>query len=263
MQPLLVIYRRVSTGKQRESGLGLEGQQAAVNAYVAQVGGKVIGEFTETETGKRSRKVIDLSLPIWQLIDHRPKLRQAIELCTRRKARLVIAKLDRLARDVAFTACLAGSGVDFVACDNQNATPLTINILASVAQEEARLISERTKAALRAARARGVTLGSARPGHWEGREELRRAGGEKGLAKSIEVRVKATEDAYKDVKPMMQALREQGEALCDIARKLNDDGHTTRRGAKWSSTQVGRVLGEYDQDANLHLEAEKGAPCQT
>ena len=166
----IVAYFRVSTKKQGESGLGLEGQAAAVETFGRQAGKPIIARYVEVESGKRS---------------DRPELARALAHARRGKATLCVAKLDRLARNVEFLARVMNSEVDFVACDNPAANRLTLHILAAVAEAEAKAISERTKAALQAAKARGVKLGSARPGHWNGREEARLA----GLAKARGVAV--------------------------------------------------------------------------
>src|SRR5476651_1949666 len=155
MAAKLVSYLRVLTRKQGESGLGLEGQQAAIDAYAKQNGGEVVGRYIEVESGKRS---------------DRPELARAITHAKRMKAVLVVAKLDRLSRNVAFLSRLLESGIEFLACDNPTANRLTVHILAAVAEAEAKAISDRTKAALAAAKARGTILGSARPGHWSGNE---------------------------------------------------------------------------------------------
>lgn len=157
----VVAYYRVSTKQQGKSGLGLDGQKAAVCDYVTRDGGTILAEYTEVETGKSK---------------DRPELLKAVAHAKRAKAVLLVAKLDRLARNVAFTSALMESGVDFVACDNPHANKFTIHILAAVAEHEAEQISLRTKAALQAAKRRGVKLGSARPGHWDGREDKRQAG---------------------------------------------------------------------------------------
>src|SRR6476660_1180485 len=141
-----VAYYRVSTDRQGRSGLGLEAQQKAVIDFLNGGASELVGEFVEVESGKKS---------------DRPELARAIEACRKHKARLVIAKLDRLSRNLAFVATLMDSGVEFVAVDNPHANKLTIHILAAVAEHEREAISERTKAALAAAKARGKRLGKA------------------------------------------------------------------------------------------------------
>ena len=136
--PKLVAYYRVSTRKQGESGLGLEGQKAAVRTYARSIGARVIAEFTEVESGKH---------------DDRTQLALALRRVRGSRGRLVIAKLDRLARKVAFLSNLMDKDLDFVACDNPHANRLTIHILAAIAEDEAKRISERTKAALAAYKA--------------------------------------------------------------------------------------------------------------
>src|SRR5258707_8067055 len=140
-----VAYLRVSTVRQGESGLGLEAQRATVEAFARQHGGAIVASFVEVETGKRSDG---------------PELAKALEAARKGKATLLIAKLDRLARNVAFIANLMDAGVEFLACDQPFASRVTLHILAAVAEDEARRISERTKAALAAAKARGKKLGS-------------------------------------------------------------------------------------------------------
>lgn len=139
-----IAYFRMSTVRQGRSGLGLEAQQEAVRQYLASVGGVVVAQFTEVETGKRNA---------------RPELEKAKAACRKHKAKLVIAKLDRLSRNVAFIAALMDGNVEFVAVDNPHAARLTLHILAAVAEHEAEAISQRTIAALQAAKRRGVVLG--------------------------------------------------------------------------------------------------------
>jgi DNA invertase Pin-like site-specific DNA recombinase len=222
----IVAYYRVSTKGQGESGLGLEGQRAAVEAYCRQVGGRIKASYTEVESGK---------------IADRPELAKALAHAKRSRATLCVAKLDRLSRNVAFLAAVMDSGAEFVACDNSKANRLTLHILAAVAENEAKAISERTKAALQAAKARGTLLGSARPGHWEGREDRRHAGLEKATAASVQVRRRKALDAYSDLLPEMRKLRAEGLSLARIAAKLNEQGHTSRR-RPWSPMQVKLVL---------------------
>jgi DNA invertase Pin-like site-specific DNA recombinase len=223
----LIAYYRVSTAKQGKSGLGLEGQKATVEDFRRQDGGELVTAYTEIETGKSK---------------DRPELLKAIAHAKRSKATLVVAKLDRLARNVAFTSALMETNVDFVACDNPHANRFTIHILAAVAEHEAEQISQRTKAALKAAKARGVKLGSARPGHWAGREDRRRAGLQKANAAAVVSNRRAAQEEYADLVPVVAELRDAGQSLQEIADELNDQGHTTRRGRPWNRMQVSRVL---------------------
>lgn len=144
--PAYIAYQRVSTERQGRSGLGLEAQREAVRSYVAGVGGAVVAEFVEIESGK---------------VNDRPQLARALAECRRQRAVLIVAKLDRLARNVAFISALMESGTEFVACDNPTASKFTIHILAAVAEHEREMISTRTRQALAAAKARGVKLGRA------------------------------------------------------------------------------------------------------
>ncbi len=213
------------TDRQGKSGLGLEGQRAAVVQHVGDAG-DLIAKYTEIETGKRD------------LLDNRPELRRALAHARRSQATLVVAKLDRLTRSVAVTSLLHQSNVDFVCCDNPYANRLTIQILAAVAEDEARRISERTKAALAAFKARGGILGATRPESRNLSIEARRrgAGASAGRRRTLMV------EAYEDIAPHMYALRSSGRSLRAIAQTLNDDGHTTRRGRSWTAAQVSRVL---------------------
>jgi DNA invertase Pin-like site-specific DNA recombinase len=218
MNTAFVSYRRVSSVAQSESGLGLEAQSAAIAQYVAGKG-SVIAEFVEVESGTNNA---------------RPELAKAIAVAKARKAVLVIARLDRLARNVHFVSGLAEAKVEFVACDNPAATTLTINILAAVAQEEARLISVRTKAALQAARERGTVLGGSY--RFSAQDAL------KGAAKGGAVNAQAKRAAYASILPQVRSLRAAGESLTAIARKLNDAGEVTRTGAAFTAKTVERIL---------------------
>jgi DNA invertase Pin-like site-specific DNA recombinase len=223
----IIAYYRVSTKRQGESGLGLDGQKTAVQNYAANVSGKIIASYTEVESGKNNE---------------RPQLAAAIAHAKRIKGRLVIAKLDRLARNMAFIANLMESAIDFVACDNQHANRLTIHILAAVAEDEARRISERTKAALAAAKAKGTLLGTHRPGHWTGTtEQHRKAAAIARKAAAIAHR-NAAEPLYSEIRPIIASMKENGSTLQAIADRLNADGHTTLRGMPWNKMQVSRLL---------------------
>jgi DNA invertase Pin-like site-specific DNA recombinase len=223
----IIAYYRVSTAKQGQSGLGLEGQKAPVEAFATQAGARIVASYREVESGK---------------LADRPELARALGHAKRSKATLVVAKLDRLARNVAFLSALMRSGVDFIACDNPHANRLTIHILAAVAEDEAERISARTKAALAAAKTRGVKLGSHRAGHWKGREQARLDGLAKGRAISAKVISERAKEAYADLAPAMGEWRAGGMTLGQIAERLNADGHTTRRGKPWNPVQVARVL---------------------
>jgi DNA invertase Pin-like site-specific DNA recombinase len=222
-----VAYLRVSTKSQGQSGLGLEAQRAAVIDFVSREGGEVLAEFVEVETGKKA---------------DRPELAKALIRAKRAGAVLVVAKLDRLSRNLHFMTGLMESGVDFVACDNPHANRFTIHILAAVAEHEREMISQRTKAALAAAKERGVLLGSAREGHWEGREEARRRGTEVGLAKAHKAISAKARAEYADIRPHVLELHEQGNSLRQIAAVLNGEGHRTRRGAAFTAVQVQNIL---------------------
>jgi DNA invertase Pin-like site-specific DNA recombinase len=215
--PKFVSYIRVSTQAQGQSGLGLEAQQAAVLTHVRQAAGELVASFREVESGTRTDR-------------KRPILRQALEHAKRERATLVIAKLDRLGRNVAFLSALMEGGVDFVACDVPGASRLTLHVLAAVAEAEARAISERTRAALGAAKARGMVLGKP--------ENLTLAAQRKGGAA---VRAEAIH-RYRVVRPLIEAWRGQGHSLRAIARRLDGIGVETARRGAWTPAQVRRVL---------------------
>lgn len=226
MRCKVIGYYRVSTARQGRSRLGLESQEATVRAYVAEHRCDLIGSYTEVETGTKDT------------LANRPELLKALAHAKRSKATLVIAKLDRLARSVYVTTELHRSGVEFVATDSPVANRLTIQILAAVAEDEARRISERTKAALAAYKARGGRLGASRP---ESRNLTTAARKKGAMAASKVIRQRAV-DSYSDLAPRIAELRESGKSLRQIAEAMNDDGHTTRRGRPWNPVQVQRVL---------------------
>jgi DNA invertase Pin-like site-specific DNA recombinase len=219
----IIAYYRVSTRKQGDSGLGLEGQKAAIEAYAKLKNGKILAAYTEVESGK---------------IADRQELNKALAHARRSKATLVVAKLDRLARNVAFLSKLMESGVDFVACDNPVANRLTIHILAAVAEDEARRISERTKAALAAYKARGGKLGASLPQCQTLTLEARKKGaGHAGVVSHHQAK-----EAYRDIEPLLRELSLRGLSLRAMAREMNEMGHTTRRGKPWNHVQVRRIL---------------------
>lgn len=214
--PAVALYR-VSTARQGRSRLGLEAQRAAVQDHLAGGCWVLVEELVEVETGTAKRR--------------RPVLARAIERCRLTGATLIIAKLDRLARNVAFVSALMESGVDFVALDCPQANRFTIHILAAVAEHEARLISERTRAALAAAKARGRKLGT--PGN------LRRA--TEGRALGVAA-IQARAAAYaQSLEPIFKELA-PGRSLRELAAELNARHIRTPRGGRWYAASVARVL---------------------
>ncbi|ABB32506.1 resolvase-like serine recombinase [Geobacter metallireducens GS-15] len=212
-----VSYLRVSTDKQGREGYGVGAQREAVANYLN--GGKweLLREFVEVESGRKK---------------DRPELAAALSFCKLTKSTLIVAKLDRLARNVAFVSSLMESGVDFVAVDFPEANKLTVHILAAVAEHEAGMISTRTKAALAAARTRGVKLGNPNLTN-----EARSAG---RVARAM----KSDEDA-KRVKPIIEGLRLQGMGLRETARELNRQGIRTPLGKDWTATAVKNAMARW------------------
>ena len=226
-----VAYYRVSTRRQGASGLGLEAQKKDVASLAVQTEGPITAEYVEVETGKTAT---------------RPKLAEAIRHAKLTNSTLVVAKLDRLARNAHFTRCLRESGVPFLCCDNPNANELTIDILAVIAEHEAKAIASRTKAALAVARERGTLLGSSRPGHWDGHEDRRQAGGAKGRPMGTAENARRAAEYYGDViVPKAQAWHVMGKTCQEIADLLNADGFTTRRRKPFTAMAVWRLLDRY------------------
>ena len=210
-----VTYLRVSTARQGESGLGIDAQQAAVDAFAQHHGGVIVGQHIEIESGKRS---------------DRPELAKALHAARKAKATLLVAKLDRLSRNVAFIAAVMDAGVDFIACDQPFASRLTLHILAAVAEDEAARISARTKAALAAAKARGQKLGSP-----VARETI--AAARASLVAKAEARSAGTRQIVTDIKASGV------ETLTGIAAALSARGVKTPRGsAVWYPAQVARLV---------------------
>jgi DNA invertase Pin-like site-specific DNA recombinase len=214
-----VSYLRVSTARQGRSGLGLDAQRKAVEDFLNGGDWKVVKEFIEVESGKRA---------------DRPQLAKALQVCRVHGAKLVIAKLDRLSRDAHFLLGLEKAGVDFVCADMPSANRLTVGIMAMVAEEERRMISQRTKAALAAAKRRGVKLGGYREN-----AKLTAKARAKGRAA---LHAKALSRAM-DLAETVKELQVAGcMSLRAIAAGLDQRGITAVRGGKWSANQVARVL---------------------
>lgn len=213
-----VTYLRVSTDRQGRSGLGLEAQRKAVQDYVSGKG-EIAQEFLEVESGKKN---------------DRPALRAALTEAKRIGATLLIAKLDRLARNVAFIANLLEAGVEIAAADMPEANRFLLHVMAAVAEHEAKAISDRTKAALAAAKERGSKLGWSIPSRRLEQRRASKAGGQK-----------VTENADKHANkmlPLILQLRQQGISLGKIAIRLNAMDIGTARGGKWHATTVSNLI---------------------
>jgi len=217
----IVAYHRVSTARQGQSGLGLQAQVEAIEAFAHARNAELVGSFTEVESGKD---------------DHRPELGKALHLAKVTGSVLVIAKLDRLSRNAAFLLTLRDSGVKFIAADMPDANDLTVGIMALVAQQEREAISKRTREALKAAKARGTKLGNP-----NGAAALRRAG--KGNKASVEVHKKNADEHARNLAPVVEQLRTEGyRSLGALAAALNDRGMLTPRGGRWHKSSVKNLL---------------------
>jgi DNA invertase Pin-like site-specific DNA recombinase len=212
-----VAYYRVSTAQQGRSGLGLEAQREAVRSYLNGGNWSLADAVTEVESGKRN---------------DRPELDRALGLCRLYGATLVVAKLDRLARNVTFISRLIESGVDFEAVDFPQANRLTVHIMAAVAEHEAAMISQRTRAALAAAKARGVQLGN--PANL--RNQLT------GSAKGNAAKATRADKRAADLLPVIAPLKAGGTSLRQIADGLTRRGIPAPRGGTWSAVAVKRIL---------------------
>jgi DNA invertase Pin-like site-specific DNA recombinase len=209
----------VSTAKQGRSGLGLEAQRESVRLFVAGRGGKIIApEFVEIETGKR---------------DDRPELVKALKRCRLTGATLVVAKLDRLSRNAAFLMTLRDSGADFVAADLPEANTMTVGVMAVVAQHEREAISQRTKAALAAAKARGKTLGGFRTAAPNILIHQRRG---------VEGARQRAFQAAEERREAIEALAPEELSLNAMAARLNADSVRSSRGGKWTATALKRTI---------------------
>jgi DNA invertase Pin-like site-specific DNA recombinase len=219
-----VAYARVRTEKQGRSGLGLEAQQSAIRAFLRPVDRLLSPIYVEVESGRRSE---------------RPELEKAIARCRATVATLLIAKLDRLSRDAHFLLGLQKAGVEFVAADMPTANRLTVGIMALVAEEEARMISARTKAALAAAKARGKVLGRPPGTPVPATPESVR----KGARAASEARRTNADHAAHRVLPVVEELKAAGAgSLHQLAAGLNGRGIPTPRNGTWTATAVRRVL---------------------
>jgi DNA invertase Pin-like site-specific DNA recombinase len=207
MQPL-VAYHRVSTASQGRSGLGLEAQRAAVETFAKAEGFEIVETFTEVETGKGS-----------DALDRRPQLKAALKVAKKLKCEVAVAKLDRLSRDVAFIAGLMSQRVPFIVTAlGRNVDPFTLHIYAALAEQERRMISQRTSAGLQAAKAKGVKLGNQQ------------------VADANAAAAKARAEA---LRPVLEELA--GQSANAIAKALNERNVATPTGSPWSAKTVIRV----------------------
>lgn len=214
MQGKVIAYYRVSTQSQGINGLGMSAQRHAVQSFLSTGTGELIGEFAEVESGKRK---------------DRPELAKAIALCRKTKARLLIAKLDRLARNAAFLLSLRDSGVDFVAVDMPHADKFTVGIMALVAEKERDLVSDRTKAGLAAAKRRGTKLGN--PNLALARARAIAANQRKAAAHAAAIA------------PVITEIRKAGvTSFTGIAQCLNARGFTTANGKQFFAQSVKNLL---------------------
>ena len=221
-QITFVSYLRQSTKKQSLSGLGIEAQREIIQKHLGQI--QPIAEFVETESGKKT---------------DRPKLAEALELCRKTKSTLIVAKLDRLSRNVAFTSKLLESDVEIKFCDFPEANRLVLHIIASIAEYEAGLISTRTKQALKAKKARGVRLGKPK--------NLVNNLGKAITNSNLTNRQKALDnDNNRRAIAMLKILVTQDQSLSEMARRLNEEGFVTSRGKKFSAWQVSVLLKRYN-----------------
>jgi DNA invertase Pin-like site-specific DNA recombinase len=211
-----VAYYRVSTQKQGQSGLGLEAQKSSVLSYLNGGSWELLQEFTEVETGKGA-----------DALEKRPQLRAAVEACKKQKATLIIAKLDRLARNVHFISGLLETGIDFVCADMPQANKVMLQMYSVMAEWERDQISARTKAALAAAKARGVVLGAAGPAN---------------LKPNIEQRQQEATAFAERLRGVVEGMKARGVSVRGIADELNALEIKAARGGQWNATQVQRLL---------------------
>ncbi|MDD2722999.1 MAG: recombinase family protein [Methylovulum sp.] len=214
-----IAYHRVSTQKQGLSGLGLEAQKQTVLTYLNGGNWELVQEFLEVETGKGA-----------DALDRRPQLKAAIDACKKQKATLIIAKLDRLARNVHFISGLIESGVDFVCADMPQANKVMLQMYSVMAEWERDQISARTKAALQTAKARGVVLG---------------ASGMANLKPNIEARQKSADEFANKLKGMIEGMKAQGLSQRAMLGELNGLGIKTAKGGEWSLVQLQRVMARF------------------
>lgn len=229
-QAQFVTYYRVSTQRQGASGLGLDAQRAVVERYMSERAKTAVGEFCEVETGKGANA-----------LEKRPQLRLALEMCKRTGATLLIAKLDRLARNVHFVSGLIETGVDFIAADMPHANKVMIQMHAVMSEWERDQISERTRSALAAANARGVVLGATGP---------------KNLDRHLKERKAAAAAFREQLRPVLEGFNLQCLTQRQVVAQLNALGIRTAGGGSWSLAQLQRVKEKLQNDHHSGREVD-------
>ena len=232
-QEKFIPYYRVSDKKQGDgetsgTGYGIEAQRRDVEYWRERRNAVVVESQTEIGSGGN---------------DNRPKLKAAIARCLELDATLVVARLDRLARSVGLINDLMHSKVKFLLCDFPDASPLTIHILAAVAEDELQRIRSRTKVGLASAKRKGVLLGSARPGHWEGREHLR--GWNAGLQEYAKQKSAEIRHCYEHLLPLIEMMRQRGDTYQQITDWLNLKGYKTSKNRPFSKSVVHEITVRY------------------
>jgi DNA invertase Pin-like site-specific DNA recombinase len=215
-----VAYYRVSTERQRKSGLGIEAQREAVARFAAQEGFELTAAFTEAESGKGS-----------DALDRRPQLAAALAAARSHKCPIIVAKLDRLSRDVAFISGLMAQRVPFIVAElGADADPFMLHLYAALAEKERRLISERTRIALAQRKARGAKLGNP-------------SNAREAAALGRSVQSEEAERFAANVLPVIRSIRSAGvNGMASIAKALNDRGVRTARGGRWHVSTVRNLL---------------------
>ena len=216
-----VAYLRQSTTKQERSGLGVEAQRDIINSFIKE--GVILAEYVETESGRKS---------------DRPKLQEALALCRKTNSILIVAKLDRLSRNVAFTSKLLESDVEIIFCDFPQANRLILHIISSIAEYEANLISQRTRQSLKAKKERGVKLGKS--------ENLMNKHNEAVARSNQTNRIKAKNNANNmRAVALLRSMVKEELTLSQMTIRLNEQGFVTSKGCKFQIVQVQRLIQRY------------------
>ena len=216
-----VAYLRQSTTKQERSGLGIEAQRDIINSFIKE--GVILAEYVETESGRKS---------------DRPKLQEALTLCRKTNSILIVAKLDRLSRNVAFTSKLLESDVEIIFCDFPQANRLILHIISSIAEYEANLISQRTRQSLKAKKERGVKLGKS--------ENLMNKHNEAVARSNQTNRIKAKNKANNmRAIALLRTMIKEGLTISQMTKQLNEQGFVSSKGCKFQIVQVQRLIQRY------------------